>query len=68
MTTDQLRQLAESQWEGWYGCDENDKNFWINGFMIGYLNAKVDNLDDQIEAKRNKIANILINGNDNIQG
>jgi hypothetical protein len=68
MTTDQLRQLAESQWEGCHGCDENDKNFWINGFMIGYLNAKVDNLDDQIEAKRNKIANILINGNDNIQG
>jgi hypothetical protein len=38
----------------------------MNGFMIGYLNARVDNLDDQIEARRNKIANILINNDGNI--
>jgi hypothetical protein len=68
MTIEQIRQLAEKAWEGCHGCDENDKHFWMNGFTIGYLNARVDNLDDQIEARRNKIDNILINKNDNIQG
>jgi hypothetical protein len=58
---DDLRKLAESRWEGCHGCDENDKGFWINGFMIGYLNARVDNVDDRIEAARGKIADILIN-------
>ena len=29
------RLLAESHWEGCDGCDENDKYFWITGFMIG---------------------------------
>jgi len=55
MTTDQLRQLAENAWEGCHGCDENDRQFWINGYMIGYLNARVDNMDDQIEARKNKL-------------
>lgn len=62
----EIKQLAENAWEGCHGCDENDKQFWMNGFMIGYLNARVDNLDDQIEARRNKIANILINNDGNI--
>jgi hypothetical protein len=64
MSTNQLRQLAEKAWEGCHGCDENDRNFWVNGYMIGYLNARVDNIDDRIEANRNKIANLLINNDD----
>jgi hypothetical protein len=56
-----LRKQAERQWEGCHGCDENDKQFWINGFITGYLNARVDNIDDRIEAARGKIADILIN-------
>jgi hypothetical protein len=28
---------------------------------MGYLNARVDNLEKQIEASRNKIADMLIN-------
>jgi hypothetical protein len=68
MSTNQLRQLAENAWEGCHHCDENDKHFWINGYMIGYLNARVDIIDERIETSRNKIANLLINGDDNIQG
>ena len=62
MTLKEIEQLAETQWEGCHGCDENDKMFWINGFVIGYLNARVDNLNDQIDRKHKNIAEILING------
>jgi hypothetical protein len=61
MTTKEIEQLAETQWEGCHGCDENDKQFWINGFIIGYLNSRVDNIEEKIESQRNKIADILIN-------
>jgi hypothetical protein len=61
MTAKEIEQLAKKQWEGCHGCDENDKQFWINGFVIGYLNARVDNIEERIESQRNKIADILIN-------
>jgi hypothetical protein len=61
VTTKEIKQLAESAWEGCHHCDENDRYFWINGFMIGYLNSRVDNIDNRIETSRNKIADILIN-------
>jgi hypothetical protein len=61
MTAQEIEQLAETQWEGCHHCDENDKYFWISGFVMGYLNARVDNLEKQIGASRNKIADILIN-------
>jgi hypothetical protein len=60
MTRKEIEQLAETQWEGCHGCDENDKQFWINGFIIGYLNARVDNIEEKIYSQRNKIADILI--------
>jgi hypothetical protein len=41
----EIEQLAKTQWEGCHGCDESDKYFWINGFVHGYLNARVDNLN-----------------------
>jgi hypothetical protein len=56
MTRKELEQLAESAWEGCHHCDENDRYFWMNGFMIGYLNAQVDNIDD----KKNKMADSVI--------
>jgi hypothetical protein len=31
-----IYELAEQTWEGCDGCDENDKNFWMNGFQTGY--------------------------------
>jgi hypothetical protein len=60
MTPEEIRKLAESAWEGCDGCDENDKYFWISGYIIGYLNARVDNIEEKIESQRNKIADILI--------
>ncbi len=62
MTTKEIEQLAETQWEGCHGCDENDKQFWMNGFVHGYLTARMDSLDNRIEAAQNKIADLLING------
>lgn len=41
MALDEIRQLAEKAWEGCHGCDENDKQMWINGFVTGYLNSKL---------------------------
>jgi len=61
MTRKEIEQLAETQWEGCHSCDENDKYFWISGFVMGYLNARVDNLEKQIGESRNKIADMLIN-------
>jgi len=37
---DDIIQLAKESWEGCQGCSENDKNFWINGFIHGYNAAK----------------------------
>jgi len=46
MTLKEIQQLAETQWEGCDGCDENDKQMWINGFTFGYLNAQTDKTND----------------------
>ena len=62
MTRQEIEQLAETQWEGCHGCDENDKAFWINGFVIGYLNARVENLEEKVKLGQKKIADLLING------
>jgi hypothetical protein len=64
MTTKEIRQLAQMQWEGCHHCDEVDKQFWVNGFIRGYLNAQVGNIDKQNEARHDKIADILINNVD----
>jgi hypothetical protein len=64
MTRKEIEQLAETQWEGCHGCDENDKMFWVNGFVVGYLNARVENLEEKVESSQKKIADILINGLD----
>ena len=61
MKVEEIKQLAENAWEGCQGCDENDKYFWINGFTIGYLRSKVDNIDEQIKARHSDIAEMLIN-------
>ena len=29
-------------WEGCHGCDETDRQMWINGFVTGYLTSKND--------------------------
>jgi hypothetical protein len=61
MTAQEIEKLAESAWEGCHHCDENDKYFWINGFVIGYLNARVDNIEEKIESSQNKITDMFNN-------
>jgi hypothetical protein len=39
-----VKQLAEAAWESCDGCDENDKYFWIAGFIAGFNNN--DNNDN----------------------
>jgi hypothetical protein len=63
MTVEEIKKLAEKAWEGCHGCDENDKNFWVNGFVMGYLNAEVKNIENKIEKHREKISDLLINFN-----
>ena len=38
----------------------------MNGFITGYLRAKIDNVDDNIKRTQNKIAEILINPDYNV--
>jgi hypothetical protein len=65
MNREEIEKLAESAWEGCHHCDENDKYFWINGFIIGYMQARIEYLNKQTESNQKKIANLLINGKTN---
>jgi hypothetical protein len=45
-----ITNLAETRWEGCHGCDENDRSFWINGFVSGYLEKEPqDNKERSIQ-------------------
>lgn len=37
-----FRKLAEESWEGCDGCDDNDKNFFINGFVTAMFRMQKD--------------------------
>ncbi len=37
MTIQEVKQVAELCWEGCDGCTEQDKAFWVNGFVRGVL-------------------------------
>ena len=47
MTVKEITKLAEDRWEECHGCDDNDKNFWMNGFITGYLIAENENIVGQ---------------------
>jgi len=56
MTVKEITKLAQARWEECHGCDNNDKNFWMNGFLTGYLIAENENIvgqevghDDQVD-------------------
>jgi hypothetical protein len=61
MTAQEIEKLAEAAWEGCHHCDENDKYFWIKGYVIGYLHARVDNIEEKIESSQNKITDMFNN-------
>ena len=57
---DKLNKLAEQQWGGCDGCDESDKQFWMNGFMTGYLNAMVECNEREIKRRQDEIAEAIM--------
>ena len=61
MTTEQIKALAEQQWTYCHGCDESDRQMWMNGFAVGYLNARLDRIDQDVQVAQDKIATIIIN-------
>jgi hypothetical protein len=48
-TIQEIRELAESMWEGCHGCDETDRQMWINGFVTGYLTSRQINKEQRIK-------------------
>ena len=69
MTQEELKQIAEQSWESCDGCTEEDKYFWINGFMrAANLFGDIDNLPNaqQLEEKGQSMADRLKNHLDNI--
>jgi hypothetical protein len=52
MTVQEITKLAEARWEQCHGCDDNDKNFWMNGFITGYLMAENESLEVQIKREK----------------
>lgn len=51
--------LSEEEWVECDGCDDNDKYFWIKGFIAGkYHNELPEISDEEIERKARKLANI----------
>ena len=62
LTTDEINKLAEQRWEGCHHCDENDKYFWMNGFVAGYLEARIKDVYEKIKTHQDRIADMLIKG------
>jgi hypothetical protein len=62
MTHKELYEIANQKWEDCHGCNDNDKMFWINGFMKGaYLFGNIENLPNpqQIEEKGQTIGKLF---------
>jgi hypothetical protein len=55
LTTEEIKKLAEELWTHCDGCDENDKYFWINGFVMGHLQARIDDADDKIKSYQDSL-------------
>ena len=34
---EELKKKAEASWEGCHGCNESDRDMWINGYIKGAL-------------------------------
>ena len=39
---EELKKKAEAAWEGCHGCDESDKDMWINGYIKGALANQIE--------------------------
>ena len=59
LTRDRMK--ANAAWEGCDGCDENDKNFWVNGYITGKLRSENRALNELIDWLENEYVNLTSN-------
>lgn len=47
---EELKKKAEASWEGCHGCNESDRDMWINGYIKGALANQIElPSDEEIE-------------------
>ena len=39
---EELKKKAEASWEGCHGCNESDRDMWINGYIKGALANQIE--------------------------
>jgi hypothetical protein len=53
---EELKKKAEASWEGCHGCNESDRDMWINGYIKGALANQIElPTDEEIEEESSKI-------------
>ena len=43
-----IKELAERHWTWCHGCEQSDKQFWMNGFVAGYCIAKHEEFENNL--------------------
>ena len=44
---EELKKKAEASWEGCHGCNESDRDMWINGYIKGALANQIELPSDE---------------------
>ena len=61
---EEIRRLAEGEWEGCHGCNDNDRSFWTSGYATKveidgneyvFSAGSEEELDRLVEDKRNEL-------------
>ena len=57
---EELKKKAEASWEGCHGCNESDKDMWINGYIKGALANQIELPTDEEIYEESKIGGMDI--------
>lgn len=60
---EELKKKAEASWEGCHGCNESDRDMWINGYIKGALANQIELPTDE-EIGKGRDENIPIDEKD----
>lgn len=53
---EELKKKAEASWEGCHGCNESDRDMWINGYIKGALANQIElPTDEEVEKESYRI-------------
>lgn len=56
---EELKKKAEASWEGCHGCNESDRDMWINGYIKGALANQIElPTDEEIEKVAEKTLSV----------